>query len=227
MTVEQNQQEELPTTNNNRKKMLALISVLIIVLAGLGWYFLYFIKTPVYSLNIVREAIAKHDVNKFNKHVDVDNILAKGYDDAITAMVDSDKKIDANTKVFVKGLSKMFKAPITAMAKEGILNYVEIGKWQDEATENQEAVVPNKTGMNSDNLVDKTGLKESKFKDIAYTKIDGDIAVVGITLFDEKINKDFIAELKMKKLSDGTWQVIEFANLKEYINTVQAAKNNK
>ena len=76
MTVEQNQQEELPTTNNNRKKMLALISVLIIVLAGLGWYFLYFIKTPVYSLNIVREAIAKHDVNKFNKHVDVDNILA-------------------------------------------------------------------------------------------------------------------------------------------------------
>lgn len=53
MTVEQNQQEELPTTNNNRKKMLALISVLI-VLAGLGWYFLYFIKTPVYSLNIVR-----------------------------------------------------------------------------------------------------------------------------------------------------------------------------
>ena len=46
-------------------------------------------------------------------------------------------------------------------------------------------------------------------------------------LFDEKINKDFIAELKMKKLSDGTWQVIEFANLKEYINTVQAAKNNK
>ena len=212
------------------KKIIALLTVIVLVLVGLGWYFLYFIKTPVYSLNIIREAVAQHDVNKFNKHVDVDNILNKGFDDAITAMIDSDKKTDANTKIFAKGLAQMFKAPVVGMAKEAINKYVEKGKWQEEPDKNSENngnKAPMKaTGVNPDNFADKVGLKESKIKDIAYTKTDGDIAIVGIKIFDEKVNKDFIAEIKMKKLNDGTWQITEFANLKEYITTIQEAKNN-
>ena len=229
-TTENNIEDISKNCKKLSKKTIALISILGLIILGLGWYFLYFIKTPVYSLNIVREAVAQHDVNKFNKHVDIDSILNKGFDDAVIAMVDSDKKTDVNTKTFAKGLAQMFKAPVIGMAKEAINRYVENGKWQEDAdkeTDNNSSKTPIKAvGVNPDGFADKIGLKESKIKDIAYTKTDGDIAIVGIKIFDEKINKDFIAEIKMKKLNDGTWQIIEFANLKEYITTIKEAKNN-
>ena len=52
----------------SKKKIIIAVLVAIVAIA-LGWYFLYFTKTPVYSLNLAREAVEKHDVNAFKKHV--------------------------------------------------------------------------------------------------------------------------------------------------------------
>ncbi|MDU2208959.1 MAG: hypothetical protein E7E42_04920 [Veillonella sp.] len=62
----------------SKKKIIIAVLVAIVAIA-LGWYLLYFTKTPVYSLNLAREAVEKHDVNAFKKHVDVDSIIGSGY----------------------------------------------------------------------------------------------------------------------------------------------------
>ena len=47
------------------KKTLALILVLVAVLAGAAFYFLYFIRTPAYALNQARLALKEHNTQKF------------------------------------------------------------------------------------------------------------------------------------------------------------------
>ena len=65
--------------NENVKKIG--LGVVVAILCALAYYFLYWTKTPVYSANIIRESIAKHDVVTFEKHVDMDTLYGKGYDD--------------------------------------------------------------------------------------------------------------------------------------------------
>ena len=84
----------------SKKKIIIAVLVAIVAIA-LGWYFLYFTKTPVYSLNLAREAVEKHDLNAFKKHVDVDSIIGSGYDDVV-AMQLEDPEIKNNP---LKGLA--------------------------------------------------------------------------------------------------------------------------
>ena len=86
----------------SKKKIIIAVLVAIVAIA-LGWYFLYFTKTPVYSLNLAREAVEKHDVNAFKKHVDVDSIIGSGYDDVV-AMQLEDPEIKDNP---LKGLAEV------------------------------------------------------------------------------------------------------------------------
>ena len=41
---------------NKSKLTKVLIGIAVIVIAVIGWYFLYFTKTPAYSLNLAKEA---------------------------------------------------------------------------------------------------------------------------------------------------------------------------
>lgn len=70
------------------KKKLFIAALVAVVAIILGWYFLYFTKTPVYSLNLAREAVEKHDVNAFKKHVDMDSIIGSSYDDVVAMQLE-------------------------------------------------------------------------------------------------------------------------------------------
>ena len=68
---------------NNQKKIG--IGIVIAVLCALAFYFLYWVKSPVYSLNIIKDSIQKHDVNTFEKHVDMDTLYGTLYNRALAA----------------------------------------------------------------------------------------------------------------------------------------------
>ncbi len=69
---------------SSQKKIGIVVIVAIICVAA--FYFLYWIKTPTYSLGLVREAVQKHDIEMFEKHVDLDTLYTKGFDEAIVAV---------------------------------------------------------------------------------------------------------------------------------------------
>lgn len=205
------------------RKLLSISVLLIIIFGGLAWYFLYFIKTPSYSLNLIKDSVERHDVAKFNKHVDLDSVLSRGYDDLMAVMIETDKSITPEAMTFVNGFVKMFKSPVVSGLKDGLTRFVETGNWED----NQEADVAkgNQPKIDPNKLTDKSGLKNSSFKGVAYTKKDGKIATVGLKIFDKEANQEFILDVKMRELDDGTWQLAEISNFKEYILAIEKVKN--
>lgn len=52
---------------------------------------------------------------------------------------------------------------------------------------------------------------------------DGKVAVVGLKIYEPSLNDDFVLDLKMRELDDGTWQLVEASNLKEYFTTLRKA----
>ena len=65
--------------SSNQKKIC--VGLIITILAIVGFYFFYWIKTPVYSINLIREAVKHRNIEAFERHVDLNSVYSKAVDD--------------------------------------------------------------------------------------------------------------------------------------------------
>lgn len=201
-------------------KKKTIIAILIAVIAiVLGWYFLYFTKTPVYSLNLARESVEKHDVVTFKKHVDVESIVGSGYDDFVDVQMNDPLIKDNPFKGFAEVMLKGLKSQIVPALSQEIYNGIE--KKSDDSNQNA------KSKEAANEVKEKTGVKDLEFKSIGSANIDGNSAIVPIIFSSKELNQEVTFDLLMKKLEDGTWQAIKVNNFKEYLDLVEKNEKNK
>lgn len=187
------------------KKVILIISafILLIILMTGGW-FLYYTKTPTYSLGIIKTAIEQHDLETFKEHVDIDTLLNNAIDDLIANDDDIGKNALANgvIKTFKPNMIEEFKKEIYASVEDTSIN-------QKSSKNTSEAVK------------DSPLLKKKTFIGFGNTSKDGKVATVEIKVNDEAIGDEFTFLINMREKKDGTWQVIKVSNLIEYIKKVQ------
>ena len=106
------------------KQRNIIIGALIIVLCSLTYYFFYWIKTPQYSLNLIRDAVKTHNTEKFERHVDLDTLLNKGYDDVIAYYMKTEGKDLGGFQAIAVGAAQLVKPSVTASLKADILKSV-------------------------------------------------------------------------------------------------------
>ena len=201
-------------------KKKTIIAILIAVIAMVvGWYFLYFTKTPVYSLNLARASVEKHDVVTFKKHVDVESIIGAGYDDFVDVQMNDPLIKDNPFKGFAEVMLKGLKSQIVPVLTQEIYNGVE--KKSEDSNQNA------KSKEAASEVKEKTGVKDLEFKSIGSATIDGNSAIVPIVFSSKELNQDVTFDLLMKKLEDGTWQAIKVNNFKEYLDLIEKNEKNK
>ena len=131
----------------------AILLVLVVIGGGLA-YFNFYVKTPEYTLKVIQESIQNHDVDEFNKYVNVDNVVAGVTNNMLDGIIASQTNLPEEAKVAMNSLATMFKAPIVASLQEGLNNYVKTGSWQSGNTtaDAQGAMI------NSDMILEQSGL---------------------------------------------------------------------
>lgn len=199
--------------NENVKKIG--LGVVVAILCALAYYFLYWTKTPVYSANIIRESIAKHDVVTFEKHVDMDTLYSKGYDDAIIA-IDRIEKNGISTNPFAMGILQMMKPAIVNELKARTLEEIK-------GVDNAQSSKNNQATKMAEGLQEKADVKNADFKDITVVSKENGEAIVALILHNKKFNKDFELRVKMTELQDGTWKLKEITNLVDFLVEVDKA----
>lgn len=208
----------------NKKIMAALVAVLLIA-AGIGGY-IYYKRTPAYSLTLIQDAVKDHNWDKFSRHVDVQELSDSVFDDLIMVAMEEDKTMDSTTKQMAAGFAQMFKPMVTKAVEETMKEYVEkgeVGKAKDEEKKSQEK--PDEAMAGS--LVNQTHADEVIFTGVKSTTTDGDLATVVLGIRNEKLDKDFEIKVSMSQLDDGTWKVRKISNLKEFLQEVQKAEEAK
>lgn len=206
----------------DKKKLYAIIAVLVLICGGMGWYFMYYTKTPTYSLNLIREAVQKHDVQSFKQHVELDRVLSRAVDDYISSEIE----MDSNNNPFVglmQGLVNMAKPMMINTMKETVLRRVEDGA-ENKGAKSDETSTHGKTPT-AEHFSRNTGLDFMEFRGIGYEKRNGKIANLGIVVSEPELAENFTFDIKMSELNDNTWQAVEVTNFKEYM--VVLAKERK
>lgn len=207
------------------KKIYAIATVVILIVVGIGGY-MYYKRTPTYTLSLIRDSVQKHDYETFSKHVDTKNLLSTAFDDIVTHTM-GDLQEQKGLNAMAAGLVNLMKPSIVDALQNKIEQAVKGG--DSKPADNAQSANKNiNTEKAANNMQEKLHFDRTKFKDVAYTNDNGDgFSIVGITLTDEFLSKDFILELKMKQLDDGTWQILNIYNLNDYLTEIEQAEKDK
>lgn len=205
---------------NNQKKIG--IGIVIAVLCALAFYFLYWVKSPVYSLNIIKDSIQKHDVNTFEKHVDMDTLYTKAFDDSLVAIGKINGE-DLLSNPLAAGFIQILKPPVVSTLKSKTIDYVKGEK--EEAKSNKDKNSQAEDMANG--LKDRAGIENLNIKDISVISKENNESIVAITLFHRKVSKNFDLKVKMSKLDDGTWKLKEITNLVDFLVEIDKAEKAK
>ena len=189
------------------------------VVLGLAFYFLYWVKTPQYSVGLIREAVQKHDVAKFEKHVNLDKILPRAFDDSLVAQEKlTGEKIQDNP--LFAGFKNLIRSGIVPILKEEILNDVKGEKKEIQKTDERYGVIVDK-------VIGQVNSIHKQYKDVSVESNDGKKAIISIKFYDNQVEKEFSLKFSMVKLEDDTWQIVGVKNFEEYVLEYEFAKKKK
>lgn len=207
-----------------KKRIVSVASALIIILL-IGYFgYFYWTRTPKYSLYQIAKAIQHHDVELFNKHVDVNTVAHRLIDDLIISAPKQKEEEETGEwgkvgRELGKGLINLMKPRLAEIMKEQIEKYIETGDFQKPEDEG--------SSENSIRLPEIQKRIGKSFTGVKFIKKEGKIVLVGIGLFNERIDKEVILELKMREKEGGHWQLVEFANIPALTKELQKLEQEK
>lgn len=203
----------------SKKKYLLLIPVVAII-AALGYYFLYWTRTPMYALQAARQAITQHDEEKFERYVDINSVMDKAFDDFIAVESQPDgENFAANP--FAMGILHMLKPAVVELmvteTKESIANS---GASTD--SDQPQRVDPVTDAMRK-NMENKIQLDKLSIKDVSLVNNTNGKAQVAVVVHNSSLDKDFTLDVNMEHNDNGDWQIKEISNLKDFIKEIKTA----
>jgi hypothetical protein len=197
--------------------ILAFIAAALIPVA---FYFFYWIKTPTYSLKIIKDSYRAHDLATFEKHVDLDSIFGEAFD----VWVVTDLKIkgievgsDADSAIAMSFIQAFKPMTIETLKNHAISKVLDTPQTYSNAYERDRL-------KNWDKI---SGIDHSECIDASVLDTKDDTATIAIKIHNNQVDKDYQLNATMTKLPDGYWCVKEITNLSDYFLALDSAKKEK
>lgn len=203
-----------------RKKLKILAAAVLLVCVSIAGYAGYYIRTPQYSLGLIETAVNERDWYGFSAHVDTDKVMGTAFDGTVEFAVE--QKQDEMIKAFADPFIQSFRSVVVGEMTAGVKRYVETGNFNGNDADNQKPPTAPEEGLKA-----QVNFKHLVYKGITSVETQGDTAVVGLKLVDTQLDKELLLDVKMKKLPDGTWQIMEITNFKDFLATQHKARQHK
>lgn len=219
--------ENKETSKCWNKKLIALAVAVVLIICSIGGY-MYYKRTPAYSLQLIQDSVKEHNWEQFNRHVDTKSLADSAFDDIIEISLAEDTTMDAQTKALASNFAKLLKPTLTSLIESSVKEYVETGEFKD-FDDNKDNDKKNKHAKTNpaENILKETKAEKLKFTGIKSTDKDDSGAIVAMGLHDESLNADYELKIRMIQLEDGTWKMNKIENLKDFYNATQEAEKNK
>jgi len=208
------------------------IAVVVLLALVAGWFFMFFVKTPLYSLGMAGYAYYKKDYPMFEKYVDVPTITVNGYDDLAPIY------LPRETAVVKRQAANIISGAIGSVfgAKAGVVVGKTLGaKVANDVVDSTVASIEPaikqklvegvreklKTFFTEGSKDETKATKEEtpgklSLKDIKEESNLNGVAVMKVTLGNLR-NEVLPIKLRMLQKPDKEWKVIKVENLNEVI----------
>jgi hypothetical protein len=211
---------------SNMRILIALVVLVAIAAAGYWWW----TTTPQYSIEQAKDAIKTHDIQKFEKYVDVDTASARMVDDFVTKPLRRAMAPSTLGQIIVSGIAGLLRPKIADGIKHEILTFVESGSFKRSDADDADPHLGDAAGPSLSKADSHFGFRaHHSFKGFGSAQINGNVALVPVILHNAKYNQDLTLDVRLRK-TDGHWQVIELSNFSQFckqLARLQAAQDGR
>ena len=181
--------------------------LLALLLAGGYFYYRSLASGPAYALLQAKEAAQKHDLEAFEKFVDVESITGNLIDEVLQHPVVTGLMPDLG---LAAGSLNFLKPQLVRSARKEVQNYVLTGKINTSPTGPWFPVAA---------IAGIFISEDSKFEGIDYIRETGREAVVGLKFTQPKYDTTLVLELKMTDKGEN-WQATSFTNATDLMDQI-------
>ena len=192
----------------NPLRLVALLLLVVLALAGCSMK-----SGPEKALEEIRTAIETHDPVKFERYVDLDQVLGQAFDLYFaTAM----QELGAQDQDGFEALGASMGMAMVERMKPSLIQATK----QSVLADIEDRPPPAR-------LIEQPDMSEvyegaSTDWEVVSVKEDGPIAIVGVRYQPADSNEPDVLELKMTQECDGDWRVVQIANFEAIIASQQA-----
>ena len=185
-----------------RERMFAL-AVLVMALTAAFLYFSVYTKTPEYAMREMVEAYRSGDANTFRRHVDLDSITLKAYDDLTSDLFKYDTQLTDSERSLFENFYVLIRRQMCKGAVKVLDTYIDERGW----TLPGEILKGRQLGIDYDLLLDRSLIRHTSFIDLEEVDHHGDEATATFNIVEDYSKVPFTLKVTLKDLANESLNI--------------------
>lgn len=198
----------------NRTFTMLVIVFFALAIGSVLWYFFIHARSPEYALKEIQAAVDEHDMDKFERYVNVSLSMGRVYDDLTRSLFAADTGLTNDQRTEAVHFYQLIKPQVTAGMRTALAGRIESDEWQKPGG----LLQGRQLRIDFENLLERSLLKNITIVGLESIDRDGATATAHIKAKDELTGTDLTLLLAMEQAADGHWQVAYIKNYRDCLD---------
>jgi len=186
-----------------RRERIFVLAIFVMILTGVFLYFSVYTKTPEYAMREMVTAYKSGDADTFRRHVDLNSITLKAYDDLTSDLFKYDTQLSEHERTLFENFYVLIRRQMCNGAVKVINTYLDTGKW----TLPGEMLKGRQLGIDYDLLLDRSLIRHTSLIDLEEVEHHGDEATATFSIVEEYSQVPFVLKVTLKDLANEGYNI--------------------
>lgn len=192
-----------------RRRQRERLFVLFILVTAMTFAFLYFsvyTKTPEYAMREMVTAYKDGDAKTFRRHIDLNSITLKAYDDLTSDLFKYDTRLTERERSLFENFYVLIRRQMCNGAVKVINTYLDTNEW----TLPGEILKGRQLGVDYDLLLDRSLIRHTSLIDLEDVEHLGEEATATFSIVEDYTQTPFVLKVTLKDLANESFNVGSF-----------------
>lgn len=185
-----------------RERMFVLI-LFVLILFGTFIYNAIYTKTPEYAMREMVDAYKAGDAETFRRHVDLDSITLKAYDDLTSDLFKYDTNLSDSERSLFENFYVLIRRQMCKGAVKVLNTYIDTREW----TLPGEILKGRQLGIDYDLLLDRSLIRHTSLLDLEEVENNGDEVTATFSIVEDYSHVPFVLKVTLKDLANESFNV--------------------
>ena len=185
-----------------RERLFAL-GILLLIFGGIFFYFAIYTKTPEYAMREMVTAYKAGDADTFRRHVDLNSVTLKAYDDLTSDLFKYDTQLTDRERSLFENFYVLIRRQMCNGAVNVINTYLDTGEW----------ILPGgilkgrQLGIDYDILLDRSLIRHTSFIDLEAVEIQDEEATATFNIVEDYSQVPYTLKVTIKDLANDSFNI--------------------
>ena len=186
-----------------RHERLFVLFLFILALSGVFLYHSVYTKTPEYAMQEMVTAYKAGDAETFRRHVDLNSITLKAYDDLTSDLFKYDTNLSERERSLFENFYVLIRRQMCQGAVKIINKYIDTRQW----TLPGEILKGRQLGIDYDLLLDRSLIRQTSLIELESVENLGEEAAATFSVVEEYTQVPFVLKVTLKDLANESFNV--------------------